>query len=69
MSQDITAKEIRRFLSLGEQGLVSRILWHGAKPCRECGGTMHSKWEPNASAWVCASCYNDFAVRFGWEKE
>jgi len=45
------------------------VLWHGAQPCRECNGTMHSKWEPNASAWVCASCYNDFAVRFGWEKE
>jgi hypothetical protein len=28
---------------------------------------MHSRWMPNASAWVCAGCYNDFAVEKGWE--
>ena len=64
---DISQPDIKKFLSLGEQGLVSPILWHGARPCSQCGGTMHSKWEPTASAWVCAGCYNEFAIDNGWE--
>jgi hypothetical protein len=45
------------------------VLWIGAQPCSECGGKLHSKWEPTASAWVCAGCYNEFAYEKGWEKE
>jgi hypothetical protein len=36
-------------------------------PCSMCTGTMDSKWEINASDWVCAGCYNEFAVKKGWE--
>ena len=46
---------------------IKSVLWHGANPCSECGGTLHSKWMPKASAWVCAGCYNDFADEKGWE--
>jgi hypothetical protein len=69
MSIDITQEAIKKFLALGEAGLVSRVLWHGQQPCSMCKGTMHSKYEPNAFAWVCAGCYNDFALEKGWEKE
>jgi len=48
--------------------LMSSILWHGDKPCSECGGTMHSQYEKNARAYVCAGCYNEFAYQKGWEK-
>lgn len=68
MSIDISSSQIKKFLSLGDQGLVSRTLWHGLKPCSECGGTMHSKYEPTAKAYVCAGCYNEFAVEKGWEQ-
>lgn len=44
------------------------VLWMGEKPCSQCGGKLHSKWEPTASAWVCAGCYNEFALEKGWEK-
>lgn len=69
MSIDISSSQVKKFLSLGEQGLVSRTLWHGAQPCSQCGGTMHSKWEPTASSWVCAGCYNELALEKGWETE
>ena len=40
----------------------------GARPCSDCGGVIQSQWEPKAQAWVCAGCYNQFAVERGWEK-
>jgi hypothetical protein len=46
----------------------STVLWNGAKPCSMCGSKLQSKWEPTASAWVCAGCYNEFALEKGWEK-
>lgn len=61
MAQDVNANKLLK-------ALIDSILWHGDEPCSECGGTMHSKWEPKASGWVCAGCYNDFAVEKGWEK-
>ncbi len=68
MSKEAFAAQSGKFFKLADHGLVSRTLWHGAYPCSECGGTMHSRWEPNASAYVCAGCYNDFAYERGWEK-
>lgn len=44
------------------------LTWHGAYACVMCKGTMHSQYEPNAAAWVCAGCYNEFALEKGWEK-
>jgi hypothetical protein len=29
---------------------------------------MHSQYEKNARAYVCAGCYNEFALEKGWEK-
>ena len=65
---DLTQEAIKKFLSLGDAGLVSSVLWHGLKPCSECGGTMHSKYEKTARAYVCAGCYNELALERGWEK-
>jgi len=45
----------------------STVLWNGAQPCSQCGSKLHSKYEPNAAAWVCAGCYNEFAQEKGWE--
>jgi DNA-directed RNA polymerase subunit M/transcription elongation factor TFIIS len=47
---------------------ITNTLWHGVSPCSECGGTLHSKYEPIARAFVCAGCYNEFAEANGWEK-
>ena len=66
MSQDITEKAIK-LLNPAQQALFSSILWQGAKPCSQCGGTIHSRYEPKANAWVCAGCYNELAVTKGWE--
>ena len=35
--------------------------------CTMCNGTYQTQWEPTASAYVCAGCYNDFAEDKGWE--
>jgi hypothetical protein len=43
------------------------VLWTGAKPCSMCGGSIHSQYEPTAKAYVCAGCYNEFALEKGWE--
>lgn len=48
---------------------ITNPLWHGVSPCSECGGTLHSKYEPIARAFVCAGCYNEFAQGNGWEKK
>jgi hypothetical protein len=61
--------EVFSLLPAEAQQKIKSILWHGDKPCSQCGGTMHSKYEPKASAWVCAGCYNDLALEKGWEKE
>ena len=66
MSQDITTRAIQ-VLNPAQQALFASILWHGANPCSQCGGTLHSKFEQNAEAYVCAGCYNEFAVEKGWE--
>jgi hypothetical protein len=29
---------------------------------------MHSQYEKNARTYVCAGCYNEFALEKGWEK-
>ena len=68
ITTDLTIEAIKKLLSLEAAGLASHILWHGAKPCSECGGTMHSQYEKNARAYVCAGCYNEFAYQKGWEK-
>lgn len=68
MSKDITLEALS-LLPAQAQEQIKSVLWHGARPCSQCGGTMHSKWEPNASAWVCAGCYNDFAEEKGWESK
>jgi ribosomal protein L37AE/L43A len=47
----------------------STVLWNGAYPCSLCNSKLHSRYEPNAKAWVCAGCYNEFALEKGWEKE
>ena len=60
-------QEVLNLLPAQAQEQIKSVLWHGANPCSECGGTLHSKWMPNASAWVCAGCYNDFADEKGWE--
>lgn len=44
-------------------------LWSGKSPCSQCGGFIHSQYEPTAKAFVCAGCYNDFAEEMGWEKK
>ena len=62
-------QEVLDLLPAQAQEQIKSVLRHGAKPCSECGGTMHSKWMPNASAWVCAGCYNDFAEEKGWESK
>ena len=77
MSRDISLHEALSFMTqevldllpVEIQAQVKPILWHGAQPCSECGGTIHSKYEVNASAWVCAGCYNDFAEEKGWESK
>lgn len=46
----------------------SGILWNGDKPCSECGSKLHSQYEAKAKAYVCAGCYNEFALERGWEK-
>lgn len=48
------------------QQQIKSILWHGEKPCSQCGGTLHSKYEQVARAWVCAGCFNEFAEDCGW---
>jgi len=68
MSRDITLEALS-LLPVQAQAQVKSILGYGAKPCSECGGTIHSKYEPNAGAHVCAGCYNDFAVEKGWESK
>ena len=68
MSKEVFVAQSRKFFKLADQGLVSPTLWHGAYPCSQCGGTMHSKWEPTASAYVCAGCYNELAEEKGWEQ-
>lgn len=51
------------------QAVITNTLWHGSMPCSQCGGTLHSKWEPSAAMWVCAGCYNEFALEMGWERK
>jgi hypothetical protein len=34
-----------------------------------CNGTYQTQWEPTASAYVCAGCYNEFAQDKGWESK
>jgi hypothetical protein len=59
--------EVLSLLPAGVQQQIKSVLWHGAKPCYQCGGTLHSKYEQNAGAYVCAGCYNEFAIDMGWE--
>jgi hypothetical protein len=47
---------------------IKSVLWTGEKPCTMCGGFIQSQYEPNAQAYVCAGCYNEFALEKGWEK-
>ena len=68
ITTDLTIEVIKKLLSLEAAGLASSILWQGEKPCSQCGSKLHSKYERNAAAWVCAGCYNEFAVEMGWEK-
>ena len=42
-------------------------VWHGEVPCVYCKGTLHSQYESKASTYVCAGCYNELAVKKGWE--
>jgi len=37
--------------------------------CTMCNGTYQTQWEPTASAYVCAGCYNEFAQDKGWESK
>jgi hypothetical protein len=46
----------------------SGVLWAGDKPCSMCASTLHSQYESKAQAYVCAGCYNEFALEKGWEK-
>ena len=61
--------EVLDLLPAEIQQQIKSTLWHGTKPCSMCRGTLHSKYEANASAWVCAGCYNEFAVEKGWESK
>ena len=38
-------------------------------PCYLCTGKMHVRYEVKAKDFVCAGCYNDFALEKGWEKQ
>ena len=62
-------QEVLDLLPAQAQEQIKSVLWHGANPCSECGGTLHSKFEQNAEAYVCAGCYNEFAVEKGWESK
>jgi hypothetical protein len=45
------------------------LLQVGVKyPCMLCRCTMNVSYEPAAKSFVCASCYNDYAEDYGWEK-
>jgi hypothetical protein len=59
--------EVLSLLPAQAQEQIKSVLWHGANPCSQCGGTLHCKFEQNAEAYVCSGCYNDFAVEKGWE--
>jgi len=37
--------------------------------CCKCGGTWQAQWERTAKNWVCAGCYNEFAIQEGWEAQ
>jgi len=37
-------------------------------PCYLCGCKMHVQYEIKAKDFVCAGCYNEFALEKGWEK-
>ena len=43
------------------------VLWTGVYPCFLCGSKLHSQFEFKAKAYVCAGCYNEFALEKGWE--
>ena len=45
----------------------STVLWNGVYPCSLCGCKLHSQFEFKAKAYVCAGCYNEFALEKGWE--
>jgi hypothetical protein len=56
-------------MSYAVQNMIpgSTVLWNGAQPCSQCGCKLQSKWDPTASSWVCAGCYNELAFEKGWE--
>ena len=61
--------EVLNLLPAQAQEQIKSVLWQGVYPCSLCGSKLHSRREPNASAWVCAGCYNEFAVEKGWESK
>jgi len=64
--QGIHQRNAATLINPGNLIVPSGVLWHGARPCSQCGGTLHSQYERNAGAWVCAGCFNEFAEQCGW---
>jgi hypothetical protein len=66
--QGIHQRNAATLINPGNLVVPSNTLWHGVYPCVMCSSTIHSQFEFKAKAYVCAGCYNEFALEKGWEK-